>query len=79
MSEHEQAVTIFREIGERYGEACALNGRGEALAGLNRPADAAASHRAALLLARDIDEPEEQARAAAALARLGRPADGPAR
>jgi hypothetical protein len=47
-----------------------LNGLGEAFAGLGRPAEAIARHTAALALAAEIDEREEQARAHAALGRL---------
>jgi tetratricopeptide (TPR) repeat protein len=70
VAHHEQALAIFGELGERYGQTCALNGHGEALAALGRSADAMVSHRAALSLAQAIDEPAEQARAQAALARL---------
>jgi len=67
----QQALAIFRELGERYGETCVLNGLGHALAGLDRQDDAIARHREALALATEIDKPEEQARARAALAWLG--------
>jgi tetratricopeptide (TPR) repeat protein len=71
---YEQALMIFRDLGERYGETCVLNGLGHALAGQDQRLDAIARHREALALATDINQPEEQARARAALARLG--ADG---
>jgi tetratricopeptide (TPR) repeat protein len=65
-----QALTIFRELGERYGETCVLNGLGQALAGEGKRADAIARHREALALATEIDKPDEQTRARAALAQL---------
>ncbi|SNY25254.1 tetratricopeptide repeat protein [Paractinoplanes atraurantiacus] len=67
---YEQALTIFQDLGERYGRTCVLNGLGQALAGLGRRSDAVARHEEALALATEIDKPEEQARARAALARL---------
>ena len=70
---YEQALTIFRDLGERYGETCVLNGLGHALAGQRRRQDAIARHHEALALATDIDKPEEQARARAALAGLAAP------
>jgi hypothetical protein len=61
---------IFCELGERYGQTCVLNGLGEALAGHGQRDAAIARLDEALALATEIDKPEEQTRARAALAKL---------
>jgi len=67
---YEEGLALFRDLGERYGATCVLNGLGQALAGLGEPGAAIARHGEALALATEIDNPEEQARARTALARL---------
>jgi tetratricopeptide (TPR) repeat protein len=67
---YEEGLALFRDLGERYGETCTLNGLGQALAGQGERDAAIARHGEALALATEIDKPEEQARARAALARL---------
>ena len=67
---YEEALAIFCELGERYGQTCVLNGLGQALAGHGQRDAAIARLDEALTLATEIDKPEEQARARAALAQL---------
>jgi tetratricopeptide (TPR) repeat protein len=64
-----RALRIFREIGDREGEAWALNGLGEAASTAGRPADALGHHTAALALATDLGVTIQQARAHAGLGR----------
>lgn len=61
--QHQQALVLFRETGERGGETCALNGLGEAAQAADHPEDAFVHHTAALTIAIDMGLPEEQARA----------------
>ncbi len=56
-------MALFREIGDRDGEAEALNAAGEALLAAGRPVDACAQHAAALVLASQNGERFQQARA----------------
>jgi tetratricopeptide (TPR) repeat protein len=65
---HEQALTIFREIGDRGGEAEALNSLGEALLADGQRDQAHTRHRSALSLAEQIGDRYEQARARHGLA-----------
>ena len=62
-----QALALFREIGDRTGEAEALNGVGEILLSAGRPDEARVEHAAALTLASQIGDAYEQARAHAGL------------
>jgi tetratricopeptide (TPR) repeat protein len=64
-----QSLAMFREIGNRSGEACALNSLGEAYHATGRLEEARAQHAKALAIAVDIGERYEQARAEAGLAR----------
>ncbi|GIG92216.1 AfsR/SARP family transcriptional regulator [Plantactinospora endophytica] len=64
------AVRIFQETGHRYGEASARNGIGEALCALGRRPEALAAHRAALAIATDTQDHDEQRRALTALEAL---------
>jgi hypothetical protein len=66
---------LFREIGDRGGEAAAHNGLGEALLALDRPEPARRHHTVALALADGTGERGEQARAHLGLARAGNPID----
>ena len=59
----EQALALFRESGDRTGEAEALNGVGEILLATGQPDEARAEHAAALALASQIGDAYEQARA----------------
>jgi tetratricopeptide (TPR) repeat protein len=72
VAHYERAIACFSRLGERYGETCALNGLGHALTGQGHLDAAVARHTAALALAKEIDKPEEQTRARAALERLRR-------
>jgi tetratricopeptide (TPR) repeat protein len=54
---------LFGQIGDRRGEADALNGLGEALAATGRPDEAGSRHAAALTLAVETGDRYEQARA----------------
>jgi len=63
----EQALTLFREIGERAGEAEALNGLGDVLLATGQAERARAHYAAALVLASQIGDKHEQARARAGL------------
>jgi len=60
---HQQALTLFREIGDRGGEAAALNGLGETLLADGRTGHARAQHSAALTIAEQIGDRYEQASA----------------
>src|SRR3984893_6490652 len=60
---HQQAITLFREIGDQDGEARALNTAGETLRATGRPSHARTQHAAALALASQIGDQYEQARA----------------
>jgi tetratricopeptide (TPR) repeat protein len=64
-----EALALFRETGHRYGEASVENGLGEALHAAGRP-DALAHHKAALSIATETGDADEQARAAAAITAL---------
>lgn len=70
--QHEQAIALFREIGDRSGEANALNGLGEAAHTTGRPADALVHHSAANAIATDLGLRDQQARAHAGLGRAHR-------
>jgi hypothetical protein len=59
---------MFREIGDRAGEAAALNGLGEAALAAGDADAACARHTAALARAREIGDKLEEARAWAGLA-----------
>jgi Tetratricopeptide repeat len=54
---------LFREIGDRYCEATALNSLGETHHAVGQFADARIQHTAALTLATETDHRYEQARA----------------
>lgn len=71
MDELHTAVRIFQEIGHRYGEASARNRMGEALRAVGRDPEAVECHRAALAIATETQDHDEQVRARAALAALG--------
>jgi tetratricopeptide (TPR) repeat protein len=66
---HRQAVALFRELGERFSEAWALNGLGEAAGAAGRPADALAHHTAACAIADEIGSAGLRARAHAGVGR----------
>jgi len=66
-----RALTIFRDTGHRYGEASVLNGLGEALHAAGRPG-ALDRHTAALEIATETGDQDEQNRASAGIARIGR-------
>ncbi|UZF76147.1 hypothetical protein ISP_003807 [Amycolatopsis mediterranei] len=65
--QHQQAIALFREIGDRRGEASALNGRGEAAHVTGRPAEAQVHHTAANAIAAELGLREQQAGAHAGL------------
>jgi hypothetical protein len=65
-----EALTLFRRIGERAGEARVSNSLGDAAASTGRVADARAHHLSALRLAGEIGYRYEQSRAEEGLARL---------
>ncbi|GAA0910285.1 hypothetical protein GCM10009557_84750 [Virgisporangium ochraceum] len=71
MDELHTALRMFQEIGHRYGEASARNRMGEALRALGRHPEALECHRAALAIAAETQDHDEQVRARAALAELG--------
>ncbi len=56
-------MTLFREIGDRYCEATALNSLGETHHAVGQFDDARIQHTAALTLATETDHRYEQARA----------------
>jgi tetratricopeptide (TPR) repeat protein len=56
-------LAIFREFGDRAGQAEACNGIGEALHAAGHPEQARAGHREALTLAGELGDRYEQARA----------------
>lgn len=59
----QQALTLFREIGQQSGEATALNGLGEAHLLAGRHVNGRIQHIAALALASEIGDKHQQARA----------------
>ena len=60
---YQQALALFRESGNRTGEAEALNGVGSIMLSTGRPDEARVQHGAALALASQIGDAYEQARA----------------
>ena len=64
-----QALILFRELGDRSGEASALNGIGEALTALGLAAQGISQHQQALTVAAGISDRYQQARAHRGLAR----------
>ena len=60
---YRQALELFREFGDRSGEAEALNGIGAAFLAAGKPDDARSHHETALSLARRIGDLDEKARA----------------
>jgi tetratricopeptide (TPR) repeat protein len=78
---HRRSLALYRELGDRDGEACAHNGLGEASFVSGRFAEARDEHAEALEIAEDpdVDDRSEQARAhtglAAAYRRLGEVAE----
>jgi tetratricopeptide (TPR) repeat protein len=78
---HRRSLALYRELGDRGGEACAHNGLGEAFLVGGRFPEARAAHAEALEIAEDpdVDDRSEQARAhtglAAAYRRLGEVAE----
>jgi tetratricopeptide (TPR) repeat protein len=64
-----EALDIFRDTGHRYGEASALNGLGEALHDAGLPG-ALTEHSAALAIATETGDRDEQARAHTGAARV---------
>ena len=68
VAEFGEALGIFRDTGHRYGEASALNGLGDALHEAGRPG-ALAEHLAALAIATETGDRDEQARAHTGAAR----------
>jgi tetratricopeptide (TPR) repeat protein len=69
---HLRALTLYSELGHRYGEANALNGLGEARAAAGDLAEAAAQHSAALVVVTEIGDLDERVRAESGLAMTGR-------
>lgn len=67
-SHDQQALTIYREIGDPGGEADALNGTGQTLLALGQPGQGRDWHAAALTLARRTGDRYQQARAHQGLA-----------
>ena len=65
-----EALILFRDTGHRYGEASVLNGLGEALHQAARPGGLA-HHLAALDIATETGDRDEQARAHAGAAAIG--------
>ncbi|MFI1654901.1 hypothetical protein ACH4ZU_08235 [Streptomyces sp. NPDC020472] len=66
---HEQALVLYRDLGDRHDEAEALNNTGALVAETVGPGDGPAMYQQALPLAREVAVPLEEARAL----------DGPAR
>lgn len=64
-----KALALFQETGHRYGEASVLNGLGEAHHAAGHP-DALTHHKAALAIAQETGDKDEQERAATAIANL---------
>ncbi|WP_306216436.1 tetratricopeptide repeat protein, partial [Actinoplanes sp. RD1] len=79
VARHQEAMTIFRRLGDRHGEACAHNGLGEAALVAGRVADAIAEHTAAYDIAAepDVTDPEQQARARTGLGHAFRARSAP--
>ena len=70
----EEALDIYRDIGNRGGEAEALNETGTLHRVRGDPGQAAEYHRQALDLAREIASPQDEANALAGLGRCARAA-----
>ncbi|WP_341720511.1 tetratricopeptide repeat protein [Micromonospora sp. FIMYZ51] len=66
-----QALTLFRAAGHRYGEASVLNALGEVMHATGRPDDALARHTAALRIATETGDRDEQLRAQCGLDLIG--------
>ncbi|MEU8328707.1 tetratricopeptide repeat protein [Micromonospora sp. NPDC048839] len=76
-SHHQQSLDIFRETGERYGEASALNGIAEAARVTGDAADALAHHNAAHVIVVEIGAYHEHARSHAGLGHAHRALGAP--
>jgi Flp pilus assembly protein TadD len=61
--QHQAGLALSREIADRHGEACALNGLGETLTAAGRPGEAVARHAEALSIAAEGGDREGHARA----------------
>jgi hypothetical protein len=66
---HQRALDVLREIGEREGQALALNGLGEAAEAADRPAEALAYHTEAWAIATETGARDQQVRAEVGRAR----------
>jgi tetratricopeptide (TPR) repeat protein len=66
---HQQALQLFRDVGERRGQADVLNSLGELAARTSATHQARKQHSQALTIARDIGVPFEEARAREGLGR----------
>ncbi len=66
----DQAIDLATDMGRPLVQAQALNHAGTARRAASNPDAAEAAHRHALLLARQLDEPYEQARALEGMARV---------
>jgi tetratricopeptide (TPR) repeat protein len=64
----QEALALYREIGDRGGEAEALNGAGETLLAAGQPSEALTCHDTALSLASRTGDRYQQARAQHGLA-----------
>ena len=60
---HQQALALFRDLGNRLGQAEALNRLGELSTRTSATSQARERHTQALAIARDISAPPEEARA----------------
>jgi tetratricopeptide (TPR) repeat protein len=58
-----RALELYRDVGDRHGEAEALNDLGDLLSSSSTVADARSKHESALTTARIINAPLEEARA----------------
>ena len=60
---HQQALALFGDLGNRLGQADALNNIGELSSRTSSTGQAREHHNAALKIARDLSAPLEEARA----------------
>ena len=65
----QRALSLYAEIGDRIGQAEALNSLGEILLACGKPAEAAAAHERATEMIGELDAPMETARALEGLGR----------
>ena len=75
LDHHQECLEILREVGDRNSESDVLNDVGQTYLASGRVAEAVSSHRAALVLAGEVQARREQARAHDGIARCVRDDD----